>query len=644
MNAATGSESRFCVFDPTRSTARILVPAHAPGGIRAAADELAHWLARLGAGEIAVTEEPHDDGSQAGDAGRTIHVGETSTAARVHGARSLPDRGFHLSIAESMICISAADPADTPFAVAYLLETYCGIRWLWPGELGTVVPSLERLWLRVREETVVPSFVWRELGPTGALWQQYGKEEKERQLGITEAHQRRYHEWERRNRFGGDLLSYGHIIGTEIIPPSRYADEHPEYFALVNGVRDCDPDTFDGKHGHQPCTTNPDVIRLMVEHLRRSFDADPNLKGISVAMNDGRGFCECERCRALDRQAPPETPGDSLSHRIFTFTNEIARELKKTHPDRFVVALAYHACVEPPAFPLEENVLVLLCLNSGHHWQAEAEENSFRLIREWIPKASHRGVYEYFIQGDLPDLPRVNVESIARLVGTLRAHGYRYFMTQAGDGFALNGANYYLLSKLLWNPTLDADAIVDDYCTYGFGAAGPTIREYLDLLERAHRRELAPGSPAREENPFPAIYTEDLLGQCEQLLTRAEAETRDEGNRRRIDFLRQGFRYWRLTMDALRLSYKDDVRPLWQTAEPSARLTAADRAALERAKSAWDERDAFVEAVKNDFVISYLWVRYNDFSRMNCGGIGQRIRSLLGGDEQAGRFEENIKV
>jgi hypothetical protein len=644
MKATTDSQSGFCVFDPTRSAATIVVPVGAPAAVRRAADELAHWLARLGAGTAAVEEEPHGDGSNTGDASRVIHVGAARTAANALGVRSLPNGGFHISVTESTVCITAADPADTPSAVAYLLESYCGIRWLWPGESGTVVPSLDRLYLPRREETVAPGFVWRELGPTGALWQQYGKEEKERQLGITEAHQQTYHEWERRNRFGGPLLSYGHIIGTEIIQPARYSDEHPEYFALVNGVRDCDPETFDGKHGHQPCTTNPDVIRLMIEHLRRSFDENPNLKGISVAMNDGRGFCECDGCRALDREAPPGTPEGSISHRIFTFTNAIAQEIKKTHPDRFVVALAYHACLEPPAFPLEDNVLVLLCLNSAYHWSAEAEENSFRLIREWTGKASHRGVYEYFIQGDLPDLPRVNTESITRLVGTLRAHGYRYFMTQAGDGFALNGVNYYLLSKLLWDPALSADALLDDYCTYGFGTAGPTMREYLDLLERTHRRELTSTSSAEEENEFLAIYTEDVLRPCEELLARAESETHDDANRRRIEFLRQGFHYWRLTMDALRLSYADDVRPLWQATERRHELEAAERTALERAKHAWDERDGFVEAVKNDFVISYLWVRYNDFSRKNCGGIGQRIRTLLGGEEQAGRFEENIKV
>jgi hypothetical protein len=621
-----------------------VVSTDASSAVRDAAGELAHWLERLGAGSVAVAEESAVSPAGPGDGPRAIHVGAPPWKANAPENPAIPDGGFHISITESTVIITAADAEDTAHAVAYLLEAYCGIRWLWPGDTGTVASPLDELWLPVREETVAPSFVWRELGPTGALWQRYGKEEKERQLGISEAHQRTYHAWERRNRFGGPRLSYGHIIGTEIIPPARYAEEHPEYFALVNGVRDCDPDTFDGKHGHQPCTTNPDVIRLMIEHLRRSFDEDPDLKGISVAMNDGRGFCECDGCRALDQEAPPDTPEGSLSHRIFAFTNAIAREVKKTHPDRFVVALAYHACLEPPGFPLEDNVLVLLCLNSAYHWSGEAEENSFRLVREWTDKASHRGVYEYFIQGDLPDLPRVNTESISRFLATLRTHGYRYFVTQAGDGFALNGVNYYLLGKLLWNPALSADAVLDDYCTYGFGAAGATVLEYFRVLEQAHRREVATTAVPDEENQFLAVYTEILLRKCEALLAQAESETTDDESRRRIAFLKTGFQYWRLTVDALRVSFAEDVRPLWQATDFRREPTPAERDALKRAKQAWDERDAFVESIKNDFVISYFWVRYNDFSRKNCGGIGQRIRTLLGGEEQDGRFEENIKV
>jgi len=38
--------------------------------------------------------------------------------------------------------------------------------------------------------------------------------------------------------------------------------------------------------------------------------------------------------------------------------------------------------------------------------------------------------------------------------------------------------------------------------------------------------------------------------------------------------------------------------------------------------SAWQARDAFVEEFKNDFVLAYLWVKYNDhhrsFSQARC--------------------------
>jgi hypothetical protein len=36
---------------------------------------------------------------------------------------------------------------------------------------------------------------------------------------------------------------------------------------------------------------------------------------------------------------------------------------------------------------------------------------------------------------------------------------------------------------------------------------------------------------------------------------------------------------------------------------------------IDAALQAWAERDRFVEQLKNDFVLAYFWVRYNDLQR-----------------------------
>lgn len=106
--------------------------------------------------------------------------------------------------------------------------------------------------------------------------------------------------WATRNRFGGPGIKGGHAFGT-MAPPSKYGPSHPEYYALVNGKRLWQ--NYDGKHGAQLCTSNPDVIRLVIDYCNRTFEEHPDYQTISISPNDGGGFCECERCRRLDTGA-----------------------------------------------------------------------------------------------------------------------------------------------------------------------------------------------------------------------------------------------------------------------------------------------------------------------------------------------------
>ncbi len=61
--------------------------------------------------------------------------------------------------------------------------------------------------------------------------------------------------------------------------------QHPDWFALVN----------DQRRPPQMCTTNPEVIARMVDYVLRGKEDIMN-----ISPSDGGGFCECDRCRALD--------------------------------------------------------------------------------------------------------------------------------------------------------------------------------------------------------------------------------------------------------------------------------------------------------------------------------------------------------
>lgn len=316
-------------------------------GDHQAAAELITYLGRVTGADLAT-------GAPGGD---RILVGGSVCAPEIRQLIEQMGRDGYLIKTQSdgALCLAGSGSDGTAFAVYRFLEEFAGVRWLWPGELGEVVPRRPTLGIgrvSIREE---PAFVWRDLGPGGALWGPLDKLAAERKLGVSEEHQKTQKLWERRNRFGGERIYGGHAFG-EILPPAKLGPIHPEYFALVDGKRDWQ--YFNGKHRSQPCTSNPDVIRLTTEYARDFFGRHPEYDAFSISLNDGRGFCECDNCRRLDsgqtqvEAADPETGRTArlpvITDRIVAFANQVAEGLAKTHPNKKLILFAYGMYKEPP--------------------------------------------------------------------------------------------------------------------------------------------------------------------------------------------------------------------------------------------------------------------------------------------------------
>ena len=83
----------------------------------------------------------------------------------------------------------------------------------------------------------------------------------------------------------------------ENIVPYSLIEEHPEYFALVNGKRTA--------KGAQICFSNPEVVARAVQAARNYFENNPAQLMFSLSANDCAGFCECPACKKLG-----ENPGN----------------------------------------------------------------------------------------------------------------------------------------------------------------------------------------------------------------------------------------------------------------------------------------------------------------------------------------------
>ncbi len=636
LASACGGSDQVTLVKDGQSKATIVIPSGATTEVRTAATGLQTYVKKISGALLPLVEDDRDIN------GTMVLVGPTRITSRagVDLGRLKPG-GFVVKTVGGSLVVIGKDDEGTQFAVSELLEVL-GVRWYWPGELGEVVPRMTMIIVDPLDIAQSPDFAWRDRGPGGALWGAVGgptdMDGRALLLGITPEHQAEVKLWEKRNKWGGLKIYGGHCLG-EVFPPQKYAKTHPEYYALVNGKRAVPGEDYDYKHGGQVCTSNPEVVQAAVAWTRNFFNQHPDFDGVHMTVNDSGGFCECDKCRALDSNSIVARPGIEaeemsraakrtvITDRIFTYINQIAEEVEKTHPGKLVFSMAYSRYITPPQrIRLHPNVVPQYCLWSAYKHASPDFKNQHREISAgWAKAARRKGIYEYDINGSWPGLHRLVMSHIAESIKHLHSLGYDLYQTQSGDEFAINGMNYYVTGKLLWNVKLDEEQILEDFYQKAFGPSGPAVRRFHQLLQDAWNKATEKGTDVScnslETTRLLELFTPDLLRQCEQALQEADRLATDPVIRKRVEFYRQGFRYTQLTVEATRkakelLKAGIEITDLTRAQSQLARVKRSQAQALVAdALKAWEERGRFVESLRNDYVLAYFWVKYNDVSR-----------------------------
>jgi hypothetical protein len=632
-------ESAFAIVDSGKPQATIVIARNARTGELFAANELRAYVAKSSNVTLPIrTDDETIEGS-------IIAVGRNrfNVDAKL-GFKELRKNGYRIKTGGEILSLVGSDDDGTQHAVYAFLEANLGIRWLWPGELGEVVPKRTTIAVGRIDRTEEPDFVWRNRGPGGATWGcTTGPTEmhaRARLMGITPEHQKQVELWEKRNRWGGVKVYGGHVLG-EIFTPDKYAKTHPEYYALVHGKRAVPGKGYDYKHGGQICTTNPEVIAVTVKWVRDFFDKHPEYDAVHISMNDGSGFCECDNCRALDSNQvlkekgidaqetqQPSDRNTSITDRIFTFANAVAREVQKTHPGKYVMNLAYSRYILPPErIEIHPFVIPQYCMWGAYrHADPRIRRSQEQIAAAWAKASRHTGIFEYYINASWPSLHRIVVGHIAASIKVLHEQGYDYYQTQAGDDFAINGINYYIAGRLLWDSSLDEAAVRDDFYRTGFGKAADAVKRFHNRLVDSWDQTTRGGSDISCDSSFQVkrltqLFTRELLQQCRNDLDEADRRADDEQIRNRIAFYRRGLKYTELTLDAVNATLKlgELGIDMGSPQEAERKLERVDRERARKLFSAalnsWRNRDAYIEEVKNDYVLAYFWIKYNEYSR-----------------------------
>ena len=447
--------------------------------------------------------------------GLTLPLGTTTNDGQVTigGSASLGDEDIEITVDDSQIQIKGGMPRGILYAVYQFLEELVGVRFLTADH--TYIPDASAPQIPCGSYTYSPPFSFR--------WSYY----RENSDAPEFAAKRKVNTVADAENLGGktqqQLINHSFHA---LVPFGTYGESHPEYYALVDGKRDTD--THGG--GPQLCVTNPEVIEIAAESAIRQLSERSEGANISVSQADTAAYCRCETCEVLN-EAEASPMGSHL-----TFVNAVAERIEKAYPHVKVGTLAYWYTRKPPkTVKPRQNVQIQLCsiecctLHAIDNPDCEQNQAFCQDTNEWGRICDDIWIWNYNTNFRGYDLPFPNLRSIAPNVRYfLNNNAKGVFMQANGNGLTgeFSDLRNYLISQLIWNPHLDADAHLNEFVSLHYEAAAAPILEYINFLhDNVEERGLHPRCfPTPEDVGLDAESSQTIFDYFQQALALAEKQ------------------------------------------------------------------------------------------------------------------------
>jgi len=393
---------------------------------------------------------------------------------------ALGDEGFAIETVGKKLFIAGSDTHGALYGVYTFLDEYLGVRFYSsdyeyiPKKSTLVVQPLER-------DTQIPVFEYRDIDFVISRVDDY--QAKLKLNGVNAPGDM---------SVGGKVDYVGGFVHTfnNLVPPSVYQAEHPEYWGM-------NPDgTPQAEGGRQLCLSNPEVLAIATESVRKILAENPHTDIVSISQNDsGEQLpCMCKNCQAIyDEEG-------AYSGAIIRFVNAIAGEFAKDYPNVKFDTLAYRysrsVCKTKPA----DNVIVRLCTIEccfSHplgtcadvYGKAGSDNTIADDITAWGAVTDNVYIWDYVTNYAesvciFPNfrtlLPNVKFFADHNVIGVYEEGNY---YSDTGDFSDLRS---YIMAKILWNPYMSEEEYwghIDDFLRGMYGKGWKNIRDYIDLAQ-----------------------------------------------------------------------------------------------------------------------------------------------------------------
>jgi hypothetical protein len=184
---------------------------------------------------------------------------------------------------------------------------------------------------------------------------------------------------------------------------------------------------------------------------------------------------------------------------VWDFVNAVARETRKTHPDKWISCYAYWEYFLPPAgLKLEPNVAVHFCRPLPNAWNPTLNERFEKSFAVWSKQAKRIFLYEYFCFpqtcGNFSVFPFFAPHRIASDLSRMKQMGLRGAYNDIAGASTTDGAhfwpnpimdqiNFYVWFKYLDSTDEDVDELLDEFYKRFYGPAGKHIKAFVNKAE-----------------------------------------------------------------------------------------------------------------------------------------------------------------
>ena len=457
----------------------------------------------------------------------------------------------------------------TLYSVTEFLQQVCGVRWLWPGELGTTFQAKSTL--TIPDDLNIsgaPRFLYRKwrihvklnryLTP-GFFNGRTKVDPVLDQINFSQKGHEAYFAAERRF-----IVRYQEGDSQPMPAPALHINDwykqmknnHPEFVAMNDAGERVPPP---GKPNlSRLCVSAPGFPQWWVENKWDGGD------WIGVGEADHRAFCRCKNCMEWDKPQDPNHKYYSTSNRYLRFHKKIWELARKKNPKVKVSILMYMDYTHPPVTNEDLSWLFgkFVPWGSGYASYYPMSERELETIRQgWLGWGKRKATIHYrpnyLLSGYT--IPALDVEQSGEMFRFRAQNGMVGFDFDSLSGYwATKGPTLYMHMRLSNDPDLTIAEILNEYYS-AFGPAADLIRKYFDhwiAVTKKVKKQIS----FRDANITAEIYTVDHFTESGKILEEAiklAAKSQDKKHLERVKFIQLGWLHGRMCVEFSHL-YKDN--------------------------------------------------------------------------------------